>query len=121
MNQSGREQQIYGAAHMQTHSKQCQKAHSHAYLQGVCMNPPLTIGHKLYNTLSFRKHCGPQYLHMVRKANYVLATFPFVGLHIPTRLFQSYCLSLYGSCLWSPSCPALLGIEVAFNIILHKL
>ena len=51
---------------------------------------------------------------MVRKANYV-------GSHILTKLFQSYCLSLYGSCLWSLSCPALLGIEIAFNNILRKL
>ena len=53
-------------------------------------------------------------------SNYVLATFPFVGPHILTKLFQAYCLFFYGSCLWSLSCPALIGIEVSFNNILSK-
>ena len=58
---------------------------------------------------------------MVRKANYVLVTFPSVGPLILTRSFQSYCLSLYGSCLWSLSSPTLHSIEVAFNKILRKI
>ena len=57
---------------------------------------------------------------MVRKANCLFATFPRVGPYILTRLFQSYCLSLYGSCLWSLSSPALQNIEVAFNKILRR-
>jgi len=58
---------------------------------------------------------------MVRKANCLLANFPRVGPFILTRLFQSYCLSLYGSGLWTLSCPALLNIEVAFNKILCRI
>ena len=58
---------------------------------------------------------------MVRKANCLFATFPRVGPHILTRLFQSYCLSLYGSGLWSLSSTTLQNIEVAFNKILRRI
>ena len=58
---------------------------------------------------------------MVKKANYVLVTFPYVGPHILTKLFQFYCLSLYGSSLWLLSSPVLHSIEVAFNKILWKI
>ena len=58
---------------------------------------------------------------MVRKANCLLASFPRVGPLVLTRLLQSYCLSLFGSALWSLSCPALYCIEVAFNRILRKI
>ena len=58
---------------------------------------------------------------MVRKANCLFASFPRVGPYILTRLFQSYCLSLYGSGLWLLSSPALQNIEVAFNKILHRI
>ena len=58
---------------------------------------------------------------MIRKANCLFASFPGVGPAILSRLFLSYCLSLYGSCLWSLSSPALRNIEVAFNKILRKI
>ena len=57
---------------------------------------------------------------MVRKANCLLASFPRVDPLVLTRLFQSYCLPLFGSALWSLSCPALYCIEVSFNMILQK-
>ena len=43
------------------------------------------------------------------------------GPFILTRLFQSYCLSLYVSSLWTLSCPTLQNIEVAFNKILCRI
>ena len=58
---------------------------------------------------------------MVRKANCLFATFPTVGPYVSTRLFQSYCLSLYGSGLLSLSSPALQNIGVAFNKILCRI
>ena len=41
--------------------------------------------------------------------------------YILTRLFMSYCLSLYGSGLWSLSSSTLHNIEVAFNKILRRI
>ena len=58
---------------------------------------------------------------MVRKANCLFASFPRVGPYILTRLFQSYCLSLYGSGLWSLSSPALQNIDIAFNKIICRI
>ena len=45
-------------------------------------------------------------------ANGFFATF---DPPILTFLFESYCLSLYSSCLWKLSCKALHSMEVAFN------
>ena len=79
------------------------------------------LGHLLNYNLSDAPDINHKLRDMVRKANYVLVTFPSVGPLILTRLFQSYCLSLYGSCLWSLSSPTLHSIEVAFNKILRKI
>ena len=61
------------------------------------------------------------FIEKKKKANCLLATFPRVGPFILTRHFQSYCLSLYGSGLWSLSCPALQNIVVAFNKTLRRI
>ena len=75
------------------------------------------LSHLLNYNLSDATDINHKLRDMVRKANYVLVTFPSVGPQIHTKLFQSYCLSLYGSCLWSLSCSTLHSIEVAFNKI----
>ena len=79
----------------------------------------------LVTYLTFNLSDAPDINHklrdMVRKANYVLVTFPSVGPLVLTKLYQSYCLSLYSSSLWSLSCPALHSLEVAFNNILRKI
>ena len=79
------------------------------------------LGHLLHHNLSDVQDINFKLHEMVRKANCLFATFPRVGPHILTCLFQSYCLSLYGSSLWSLSSPALQNIEVAFNKILHRI
>ena len=38
-----------------------------------------------------------------------------------TRLFQSFCLSLYGSALWKTSSPQLRYLETTFNNIIRKI
>ena len=59
-----------------------------------------TVSH-LGHLLNYNRSDAPDINHklrdMVRKANYVLVTFPSVGPHILTKLFRSYCLSLYSS------------------------
>ena len=78
------------------------------------------LGHLHYN-LSDVPDINHKLRDMVKKANCLLASFPRVGPIILTRLFQSSCLSLYGSALWTLSCPALYHLEVAFNKILRKI
>lgn len=79
------------------------------------------LGHILQYNLSDTPDINLKLKDMVKKANYLFASFPRVGPSIMTRLFQSYCLSLHGSSLWSLSSPALRNIEVAFNKILRKI
>ena len=38
-----------------------------------------------------------------------------------TRLYRSFCLSLYGSALWNLSCKVFRIVEVAFNNILRRI
>ena len=79
------------------------------------------LGHLLHYNLSDVHDIDVKWHDMVRKANCLFVSFPRVGPYILTRLFQSYCLSLYGSGLWSLSSPATQNIEVAFNKILRRI
>ena len=79
------------------------------------------LGHLLHYNLSDVPEINQKLRDMVKKANCLLASFPRVGPFILTRLFQSYCLSLYGSALWTLSCPTLRLIEVAFNRVLRRI
>ena len=79
------------------------------------------LGHLLRYDLNDNEDINDKLRSMVRKANCLFASFPRVGSPILSRLFQSYCLSLYGSSLWSLSSPLLRNIEVAFNKILRRI
>ena len=79
------------------------------------------LGHLLSYNLDDLPDVNSKLRDMIRKANCLFASFSGVGPAILSRLFQSYCLSLYGSCLWSLSSPAIRNIEVAFNKILRKI
>ena len=79
------------------------------------------LGHLIHYNLSDAPDINHKLRDMVKKANCLLASFPKAGPAIPTRLFQSYCLPLYGSALWSLSCSALYHIEVTFNKILRRI
>lgn len=56
-----------------------------------------------------------------RKANYLLSTFKCVDPSVKCFLLKSFCLSLYGSSLWSLSSPYLDTIQVAINHILRRI
>ena len=79
------------------------------------------LGHQLLYNLSDSQDILLRMRDMVRKANCLFATFPRVGPFILTRLFQSYCMSLYGSSLWALSCPAIHNLEIAYNKILRRI
>ena len=55
------------------------------------------------------------------KANSILCTFKWADPFIKCFLIKSYCLSLYGSVLWSLSSPAVKMIEVSLNKLLRKI
>ena len=79
------------------------------------------LGHLIHYSLSNVPDINHKLRYMVKKANCLLASFPRVGPVALTRLFQTYCLPLYGSALWSLSCPALYHIDVAFNKVLRRI
>ena len=58
---------------------------------------------------------------MARKANCMLVTFAGLDPFVRTKLFQSFCLSLYGSATWNLSCRGFKTVEVMFNNILRKI
>ena len=58
---------------------------------------------------------------MIRKVNCIMCTFQVVDPVVMTRLFHSFCLSLYGSALWNLSYKAFHIVEVAFNNILRRI
>ncbi len=57
------------------------------------------LGHIMSYNLVVTEDIMQKMRGMVRKANCLLASFPRVGSPILSHLFQSYCLSLYGSSL----------------------
>ena len=58
---------------------------------------------------------------MCRKANCMLHLFACCDPLVKTRLFSSFCLSLYGAALWKSSDPQLKTLEVTFNNFLRKI
>ena len=79
------------------------------------------LGHLLHYNLCNVQDVDQKLCDMVKKANCVIASFPGIDPFILICLFQSYCLSLYGSNLWILSCTALQNLEVAFNKILRRI
>ena len=58
---------------------------------------------------------------MIRAANLLFCILGDIDPRILTFLFKSYCLSLYGACLWKLFCKSLHTIEVTFNNCLTKI
>ena len=79
------------------------------------------LGHILTSTLDDTADIMRVVKDINRKINSLLCLFHFVDPHVKTFLLQSYCLSLYGSCLWSLNAPSINLIEVALNKILRKI
>ena len=84
------------------------------------VNTVAHLGHVLTYDLSDSADITSKTRDMIKKANCVLFSFTGVDPVILTRLFSSFCLSLYGAALWNLSNPSLRSLEVAFNNILRK-
>ena len=79
------------------------------------------LGHILSKTLDDSADIMRATRDMNRKANSLIYTFQSIDPFIKTFLLKSYCLSLYGCCIWSLCAPSLRVIEVALNKILRKI
>ena len=58
---------------------------------------------------------------IARKANCMLVTFAGVDPFVKTKLFQSFCLPLYGLVTWNLSCRGFKTMDVMLNNCLRKI
>ena len=79
------------------------------------------LGHLLSFNLSDTDDIVRVKNDLVRKANCMLHSFSPCNPLVKTKLFDSFCLSLYGSALWFSSSPELRSLEVSFNNILRRI
>ena len=79
------------------------------------------LGHILSSNLSDTDDIVRVKKDLVRKANCMLHSFSPCNPFVKTKLFESFCLSLYGSALWFSSSPELRSLEVTFNNILRRI
>ena len=79
------------------------------------------LGHILTHNLSDSEDISSITKDLCRKANCMLHLFACCDPLVKTRLFSSFCLSLYGAALWKSSDPQLKTLEVTFNNLLRKI
>ena len=79
------------------------------------------LGHILRSDLSDTDDILRVQTDICRKANCLLSTFSATKPAVKTLLFHTFCLSLYGSSLWSLASPGLHSLEVTFNNLLRKI
>ena len=88
----------------------------------LCYSDCVThLGHILTYDLNDRPDVIRVIKDMNCKANSILCTFKWADPFIKCFLIKSYCLSLYGSVLWSLSSPAVKMIEMSLNKLLRKI
>ena len=79
------------------------------------------LGNTLQFNLSDRLDIHSKSMSFIRKANTVLFRFKCTDPLTKMKLFQSYCLSLYGSCLWRLDCEELNSLSASFNNIIRRI
>ena len=79
------------------------------------------LGHILSSNLDDTLDIQKAVKDLNYKANNLLCTFHSLDPLIKTFLFRSYCLCLYGCCLWSLNSSSINVIEIALNQILRKI
>ena len=79
------------------------------------------LGHILHYNLDDKHDIIRATKDLHRKANCVLYKFSAADPFLKCFLLKSFCLSLYGSCLWSLSSPSIDLIEIALNKLLRRI
>ena len=75
------------------------------------------LGHILtYNSSDDDDICANS-KDMCHKANCLLHVFSCCDPFVKTSLFSSFCLSLYGACLWRSASPQLRALEVSEDLV----
>ena len=81
----------------------------------------LHLGNTLQINLSDKLDIQLKTMAFIRKANSVLFRFKCTDPRTKMRLFQSYCLSLYGSSLRRLDCDELNSLSVSFNNVIRRI
>ena len=79
------------------------------------------LGHILCYNLSDNLDIVRAKKDLTRKANCMLYSFSSSSPLVKTKLLSSFCLSLYGSALWSSSSTELRSLETTYNNILRRI
>ena len=79
------------------------------------------LGHILHYDLNDKHDIIRATKDLLRKANCVLYKFSAADPFLKSFLLKSFCLSLYGSCLWSLSSPSINIMEIALNKLLRRI
>ena len=93
------------------------------HLNGHLLHPSdkvVHLGHILTYNLRDTDDILRSCKELNRKANYILLTFKAVDPFVKSFLIKSFCLSLYGCCLWTLSSPDIHTLVVSLNHILRK-
>ena len=85
------------------------------------IEPPIWVIYILHSVLSDTDDILRVQTDMCGTYNCLLSTFSATNPAVKTLLFHTFCLSLYGSSLWSLASPGLHSLEVTFNNILRKI
>jgi len=81
----------------------------------------LHLGNTLNHDLADKLDIQAKLTSFLRKANGVLFRFSFADVTTKMRLFQSFCLSLYGCALWKLDSAALNSFSVAFHNVIRRI
>ena len=79
------------------------------------------LGNTLQFNLSDKLDIHSKSMSFICKANTVLFHFKCTDPRTKMKLFQSYCFSLYGSCLWRLDCEELNSLSASFNNIIRRI
>lgn len=79
------------------------------------------LGHVLKYDLNDDDDATLKAQQIIRQANCVFHTFRGIDPAVLSRLFHSYCMSLYGCAVWNLACKGIRTVEVALNNILRRI
>ena len=92
------------------------------YGQNLSYNSSVVhLGHVLSSNLSDNEDIITIKKDLCKKANSMISVFSCCDVYTKTKLLRSFCLSLYGSCLWKASAAELHHLEVTFNNVIRKI
>ena len=98
--------------------------HTHFSLCGHCLpmvDSVIHLGNTLQYDLSDKLAIHLKSMVFIRQANSVLFRFKGCDPETKMKLFNAYCLSLYGYALWRLDAPVIRSLHVSFNNVIRRI